>query len=113
MTLDHLAISALKNAVHSSGELPIGVYAIAASLSLTSGAARPATIRRLSAAMMSLGVPAGATTAVQVEPSTSGNPASAMVGTSGKLGDRSLPVTASACRPPDLINGSAGGNEPN
>ncbi len=46
--------------------------------------------------MMSFGVPAGTTTAVQVLPTTSGKPASAMVGISGSVGERVLPVTASA-----------------
>ena len=50
--------------------------------------------------MISFGVPAGAATAVQVAPWTSGKPASAMVGTSGSVGERVLPVTASARDPP-------------
>ena len=45
---------------------------------------------------MLVGVPAGTTTAVHVLPSTSGNPASAMDGISGNVGDRVLPVTARA-----------------
>ncbi len=62
---------------------------------------------------MSFGVPAGAATAVQVAPSTSGKPASAMVGTSGSVGARVLPVTASARSRPDLISGTAGASAPN
>src|ERR1700719_737889 len=86
---------------------------MAASLSLTSGAPRLLTIMSCSLAVMSFGVPAGTTTAVQVAPSTSGKPASAMVGTSGKVGDRVLPVTASARRSPFLISGTAGAVAPN
>src|SRR5580693_8852017 len=86
---------------------------MAASLSLTSEAPRLLTIMSCSLATMSFGVPAGATTAVQVAPTTSGKPASAMVGTSGSVGARSLPVTASARKPPLLISGSAGANAPN
>src|SRR5262249_36785816 len=88
MTLDHFPLSALKNALHSAGELPPGRWPMAASSSLTSGAARLATIRRLSSATISFGAPAGATTAVHVLPSTSGKPASAMVGISGRVGER-------------------------
>src|ERR1700719_4935453 len=81
---------------------------MAASLSLTSGAPRLLAIMSCSLAMMSFGVPAGTTTAVQVAPSTSGKPASAMVGMSGKGGDRVLPFTASARKSPVLISGTAG-----
>jgi IS5 family transposase len=60
-----------------------------------------------------LGVPAGTTTAVHVLPSTSGNPASAMVGISGSVGDRVLPVTASARSLLSLISCTAGAIAPN
>ena len=36
-----------------------------------------------------------------------------MVGVSGKVGARALPVTASARNPPDLISGTAGASAPN
>ena len=62
---------------------------------------------------MSFGVPAGTATAVQVAPSTSGNPASAMVGISGSVGERCLPVTASARNCPAWISGTAGAIAPN
>src|SRR3954449_7103325 len=44
-------------------------------------------------------------------PTTSGYPASAMLGTSSSACDRILLVTASACNLPSLICGTAGGNE--
>src|SRR5215470_1732337 len=58
--------------------------------------------------MMSFGVPAGTRTPTQLSPSISPWPASVMVGTSGRLGERVLLVTASARNLPALICGTAG-----
>src|SRR5262249_58205833 len=55
------------------------------------------------------GVPAGTKKPLQSCVSTSGYPASAMLGTSGNSGERSGPVTASARVLPPLTRGIAGG----
>jgi len=56
--------------------------------------------------MMSLGVPAGAITPNQIWKSYSGKPASANVGTSGKLASRFLPVMAIGLSLPARMCGS-------
>src|SRR5258708_4748059 len=63
--------------------------------------------------MMSFGVPIGTTTAAQVAPSTSGKPASAMVGVSGSACARVFDATASARSLPSLTIGTAGAIAPN
>ena len=57
--------------------------------------------------MTTRGVPAGAITPAQTTTSAVGQPASAMVGTSGSSGERALVVTASGRNLPDATIGAA------
>src|SRR5258707_13601151 len=62
---------------------------------------------------MSFGVPFGTTSATQLAPSTSGKPASAIVGVSGSDLLRVFELTASARSLPSLMSGTAGVIAPN
>src|SRR5262245_24449867 len=63
--------------------------------------------------MMSFGVPFGTTSATQLAPSTSGKPASAIVGVSGSDLLGVFELTASARSLPSLMSGTAGVIAPN
>ena len=75
--------------------------------SRVSGVSEASTKARSSWRMTTRGVPAGAITPTQTTTSAVGQPASAIVGTSGSNGDRALVVTASGRNLPDATMGAA------
>src|SRR5258708_38463390 len=100
--------STLMTAANSSGVFATGTKPIASRRSFTSGNATLRTISRSSRSMISFGVPAGTSTPSKVSASWPGNPASAIVGTSGSAEERSALKTASPRRLPSLVCGTAG-----
>src|SRR5262249_14966876 len=82
--------------LNSSPVGPPGFTAICLSPSCTPGSASALPSSIVSLFTIGAGVPAGRKKPLQRCVSTSGNPASAILGTSGSSGERSEPVTASA-----------------
>src|SRR5215510_12237167 len=93
-TLPHLSISLLIKAANSSGLLPDKTAPWLNSFSFTSGLCIASTAILLSLAMMAGGVPAGATMPYQLSAKSSGNPTSAVVGTSFTVAWRSREPSA-------------------
>src|SRR5262245_24404450 len=112
ITFAHFSLSTFISVANSSGVVPTGSRPSAARRSVVSGSAMILVISRLSAAIISLGVRAGTSTPTQPSPSTSGQPASAMVGASGSPRDRLLLRIASARNLPSLTCGSADATAP-
>src|SRR5262249_29240180 len=100
-------------APNSSGVLATGVKPNVSKRSLTSAVATAFAMSVRQRSMMSFGVPAGATMPVNVSLSRSGIPASALVGTSGRAGERLTLSTASPRNLPSLILAMAGGSAVN
>src|SRR5262245_51045134 len=108
-TADHRLTSACICAVSSSALLPMLVPERSFKRALKSS---DAAIRRAAASSfltIGTGVATGAIRANQVPATTSGTPASASVGTSGRTGMREGTVTASARRLPVATCGTAAG----
>src|SRR5215211_9197297 len=84
-TFAHLLISLRMKSENCAGVIGIGSAPILRICSCTSGLCKAVTIASLSRAMASPGVPAGATNPNQPIDSYPGSPASANVGTSGKV----------------------------
>src|SRR5712672_105280 len=112
MTFPHVSVSPLMRAVNSSGVLPTGSKPSAAKRSFISGDAMLLTISRWSTVTMSFGVLAGTRTPIQFSPSSSGYPASAMVGMSGRSCERALLATERARKLPSRMLCTAWAGEP-
>jgi hypothetical protein len=100
-------------ALNSGCVITIGVAPVFSQASLMSGRARIIVISRWSLSTIGCGVAAGAmkpTHKVALKP---GTPASAIVGTSGNVADRVLPLVPSARTNPALIMGAIVGTESN
>ena len=97
-------------APNSAGVLSTGLKPIASSRSRISGSAPILTISACSFSTIAGGVPAGITKPVSVSASWPGTPASAMVGTSGMVGERLVAVTARPRSLPSLISPMVGGS---
>src|SRR5450755_503147 len=82
ITLAHLAISSSRNLPASAGVLPTASMPMVSKRALMSAEATALAVSAAIRLTISRGVPAGARNKTQVEPSISGPPASAMVGTS-------------------------------
>src|SRR6188472_3235371 len=95
-TLPHFASSALIYALNASGVLPTGSAPALVNTVLTSADSSARRSSLLRCMTIARGVPAGASTPVHDVDSAPGNPASAMVGTSGATDTRVAVVTASA-----------------
>src|SRR6476646_5033083 len=95
-TSPHLAESAFIVAANSSGVPPAGSSPIVANVSLNDSDVSALLIAALSLSTIGRGTPAGAITPVQVGARYPGTPASAIVGNSGKAGERAAPLTPSA-----------------
>src|SRR5262245_39024089 len=96
------ARSRLTNSPNSSGVPPSGVKPRSAMRWRMSGSSRALPIAALILATMAFGVPVGTCRPFHEPNSSSGRPASATVGTSGRFGSRFDPVTASARTWPDF-----------
>src|SRR5512141_3035177 len=92
-TSPHLAESAFIVAANSSGVPPAGSSPILANFSLNASDVSTLLIAALSLSTIGRGRPAGAITPVQVGARYPGTPASAIVGSSGKAGERAAPLT--------------------
>src|SRR5262249_36147247 len=113
MTFAHLATCLSINTLKSVCVIVIGVAPVFSQASLISGRDAILVISRLSLSTIGCGVPAGAmkpTQRVALKPAT---PASAIVGTSGRIGDRVFPVVPRARTRPALIIGAMVGTESN
>src|SRR5260221_14206657 len=111
MTAFHFSVSPRRKSATSCGDPPVGTAPSFRIFSARTGSATAPSISELSRSMMAFGVPAGARITSQLDISTSGIPASMLLGTSVRAGDRALPVTASAFSVPDamkLISPGAG-----
>src|SRR6266403_663556 len=108
ITLAQRSDSTLMTAANSSGVFATGTKPMASRRSFTSGNATLRTISRCSRSIISFGVPAGTSTPSKVSASWPGNPASAIVGTSGSAEERSALKTASPRRLPSLMCDTAG-----
>src|SRR5262249_22870772 len=97
-------------AANSPGVLPTAVNPNTARRSCVCGRATNSAIRRAKRSTIDGGVRAGATRPITSSVSWPARPLSAMVGTSGAMGDRFGLVTANACSVPSLMNGGAGGS---
>src|SRR5215467_2176783 len=95
-TSAHLAESALIVAANSSGVPPAGSSPILANFSLNAADVSAVLMVALSLSTIGRGTPAGAITPVQVGARYPGTPASAIVGSSVKAGERVAPLTPSA-----------------
>src|SRR4249919_3028246 len=111
MTFAHLATWLSMNALNSGCVMTIGVAPVFSQASLMSARARIFVISRLSLSTIGCGVPAGAMKPTHKVALKSGTPASAIVGTSGNVGERVLPVVPSARTNPALIIGAIVGTE--
>ena len=100
-------LSARTVAARSCGEPPPGSIPCAASLARVSGSARKRIVAALSFSITSAGVPAGTINAYHDTASNFGTPCSAIVGSSGKSGERFWLATPSARSLPLLTKGSA------
>src|SRR6185437_5867068 len=94
-TSAHLAESVLMVAANSSGVPPAGSSPITLNFSLKVSDTSALLIAALSLSTIGRGTPAGAITPVQVGARYPGTPASAIVGSSGKAGERAAPLTPS------------------
>src|SRR4029077_2678501 len=112
-TLPHFSISVFRRCSNSCGVFAAGTKPRLSSRSLTSGMAIICTMSLCQRSMISLGVPAGATMPVSVSLSRSGTPASTLVGTSGKDGERRVLSTAMPCSLPSFMLLIAGGSAVN
>src|ERR1700730_6317684 len=112
-TLPHFSISVFRRWSNSCGVFATGTKPRLSSRSLTSGMATICTMFLCQRSMISLGVPAGATMPVSVSLSRSGTPASTLVGTSGKDGERRVLSTAMPCSLPSFMLLIAGGSAVN
>src|SRR5262245_25503998 len=113
MTFAHLATCPSINTLKSVCVIVIGVAPVFSQASLISGRDAILVISWLSLSTIGCGVPAGAmkpTQRVALKPAT---PASAIVGTSGRIGDRVFPVVPRARTRPALIIGAMVGTESN
>src|ERR1700732_3599469 len=81
ITFSHFAMSALIQALNSSGGTAAGSYPIAAIFALRSGDATARAISRYNRSMISRGVPAGAHTACGARGTRPAAPAPPLVGT--------------------------------
>src|SRR5262249_30319919 len=95
-TFAHLSISALMKAPNSGAVIGSGTTPCFAHDSLISVEVRIFRISVLRRSTIGFGVAAGATIPTQPEARKPGTPASEMVGTSGRIGERSSPVVPSA-----------------
>src|SRR5689334_19992799 len=113
MTFAHLATWPSMKVLNSGCDITIGVAPVFSQASLMSGRARILVISLLSLSTIGFGVPAGAMKPTQSVALKPGTPASAIVGTSGKVVDRVLPLVPSARTRPALIIGAIVGTESN
>src|SRR6202007_537603 len=108
----HFSLSALTLFAASSGVLGNGSKPNEIRRSFMSGNATISLVSRLSSAIISFGVLAGTNNPIQTSHSTSGKPASTMVGTSGRTDRRILLATAKARNVPSLTCGTTEAGEP-
>ena len=94
MTLPQSSVSPAKNLAASAGVPIMGSSRRSRSFALTTGCCRISTTSRLMRAASAAGSAGGPTMANQVIERNPGNPDSAMVGMSGRVGARSSPATA-------------------
>src|SRR5688572_31442209 len=95
ITGPHVSISDFNNAPSASGVELSTTTPSKSNLARTSGSDSAVTVARLTLAMMSGGVLAGMNSAYHDDTSNPGTPDSAMVGSSGAVGNRRAVVTAS------------------
>src|SRR6185312_15464412 len=106
ITCAHLSICACMNEVNCGWDIVTGVAPSFSQAAFISGRETILVISRLSRSTIGLGVPAGAMKPTQSVAWKPGTPASAMVGTSGRMGERAVPVVPSARTMPPLIIGA-------
>src|ERR1700751_3668547 len=111
MTFAHLATWPSMKVLNSGWVITIGEAPVFSQASLISGRARILVISWLSLSTIGCGVPAGAMKPTHKVALKSGTPASVIVGTSGRVDDRVLPVVPSARTRPALIIGAIVGTE--
>src|SRR5262249_56697059 len=109
MTGPHLSSSDLRSAVNSTGVELAAIVPMSANRCLVGGCAIAATASMYTFPTISAGVLGGKKSAYQEDTSNPGTPDSAILGMSGRNGDRMAEVTASARIAPLSIKARADG----
>src|SRR5271169_3993143 len=106
MTSAHFATWASMKSLNCGCVITTGVAPVFSHATLILGRERIFVISRLSVSIIGCGVPAGAMNPTHKVAWNPGTPASAMVGTSGRIAERVAPLVPSARTLPALIIGA-------